>query len=901
MNRITTFITAITAGLLALVSCEKETAPGSCLPYEGDPDGSAVRAVTVSCTVPGGEPDTKSSYAAGESTVREVSLFVFDSSGSLVSSGHHTTSSGISLTLPVGTYSIWALANMGDVTSGIGSLSALRSCTRAVTNSGLSSAFPMSGGGSYTIGASTTSVSVQLERLVARYTFSLDTSDITEGTLKLSSVSLRNIAGAVRPLSAWGVTSTSQLLSTGDSSSAQDVTSLNGSGQAVFYVPENCQGTESGITAAKDKNPDYSYSRVNPALCTYLEVKCTYVKAGEVDNLTYRMYLGGNATSSFDVQRNRSYSVVLQPSSENIHAATWKCESELVATVTIFNNATLSSVNPAQLTVAENCFLAVRDASGNFLPVSSCTSDDSDFTSALLTKSVGGKSGVCASLQLCAARSATYHVRTTSGLEMDVDVTATKPQVSLPQMGYITLDGYSVSGSPVWSKNNGAGITSPSTFFNSTAAQRAFNNTLSLSCSSATRQVNFSSSTSYSVASSSAATVGRCLDLEFGDGMSKVYLRMDNYDGGGLQTMLDGLQSSGYYRIIPVLQLNCPNILVRGTFTCMIPWTNKASTKHSTVVNDYSIIPAADLKSGLSHSGSVPSLLPYKFSSYDIPVNVTLSRNGYTSYVSAVSYRIPAGGTSASYTFNGTKHPAGRHALTAHLTNAVSGETLDVQLGQVDCYCHIPVATQATVTDVGQGGTWIDDSSRESCLWVSLYLSAHWLYTCSSSQDVPVAKFHSDMKNNAATKAMIRGTINNSSDTSSASAGSGIDNSSLQVWGFYEPYDYPGCSGGCDLWVYGTYYNQGQTVTGDIGTINSYGRYSTQDELFRLDCHYTESLGNYYNLFDYTGSTTTGSYVTEAHWPYNSNYDDNGKGYYILQKAFNVTRFSNYLEFVYGD
>lgn len=899
MEHIRRILLIIPAAAVMLSSCMKEDYIHTCFPAEGR-DGGETRSVSVSCTVPGGEVDTKSSYAAGESTVKNISLFVFDASGALVTSGYHTTASGISLSLPTGTYGIWAVANMGDVTPGIASLSALRGYTGTVSNTSLGSAFPMSGGGSYTIGASTTSVSILLERLVAKYTFSLDTSDITEGTLTLKSVALRNIAGAVRPLSAWGVTSASQLLSTGDTSSSQDVTQLNSSGQAVFYVPENCQGTESGISAPADKVPTWSFRTVNPALCTYLEVNCTYVKNTEIDDVTYRMYLGANATTSFDVQRNRSYNVILQPSSSNIHAGTWKCDASVVATVAIYNNATLLTERADRLTVAENCFVVIQDPSGEILPIASCSSQDEDFTYSLSNATVAGKRGVCAFLRMSAARTATYHLITYSGLSFDLQVTAQKPQVSIPNMDYITLDGYGIEGTPVWQKPDGTAITNPSTFFNSTAAKRAFNGRMTISSSSASGQVNASSYNTFSVASSAAATVGRCMDLYFSDNMSKVYLRMDNYDEGGLKTVLDGLRSGGWYRLIPVLQMSCPNLLSKRSFTCSIPWVNRPSMKFSTTVDDYSIIPRTHLADGVSHSGSVPDAVPCRISQVDTPVTATLSRNSYTAYISGVSYTIPGNGVSANYTFNGSKHPAGRHTLSARLTNAVSGETLDMAIGCVDCYCHIPVGTEVTVSSVGQGGPWYDQSSRETCLWVDLYLTAHWPYVCSSSQDYPVYKLQSDMKNNSAARAMIRGTVTSSSETSTATAGSGVDNSNLQRWGFYEPYDYPGCNGGCDLWVNGTYDNHGETVTGNIGDISDYRYYPSQDDMFRLNCHYTETIGNYYQLYDYTGSTTTGSWVREAHWPFNSNYDDSGKGYYVVQKISSITRFGNYLEYQYG-
>ncbi|MCD7849393.1 MAG: hypothetical protein LUH63_06415 [Parabacteroides sp.] len=75
--------------------------------------------------------------------------------------------------------------------------------------------------------------------------------------------------------------------------------------------------------------------------CSYLEIKAQYIKDGKVQGagsgyLTYRFFLGTNATDNFDVQRNCHYKVTLMLTGDGgKDEATWRVVADLKKEITI--------------------------------------------------------------------------------------------------------------------------------------------------------------------------------------------------------------------------------------------------------------------------------------------------------------------------------------------------------------------------------------------------------------------------------------------------------------------------------------------------------------------------------------------------------------------------------------
>lgn len=176
------------------------------------------------------------------------------------------------------------------------------------------------------------SLSISLQRLMAKVCVSIDKSGITGGeaaqAMQSGSLHLRQVARAIYPFRADG----SRALSAEDiypgntdyyNFSAAEAWNL-GSGEITLYLPENRQGTGTGSTQPGKVPTGSAAGRAN--LATYLEY--TAAKSGTHDgvagNMTYRVYLGENETNNFDVIGDKVYSATLSLSWNGMWEGTWR-------------------------------------------------------------------------------------------------------------------------------------------------------------------------------------------------------------------------------------------------------------------------------------------------------------------------------------------------------------------------------------------------------------------------------------------------------------------------------------------------------------------------------------------------------------------------------------------------
>ena len=174
-------------------------------------------------------------------------------------------------------------------------------------------------------------VEVNLERLAAKITFSLDKSLL--GGLTVTSVRLCQCAGVVRPFKQnGGVGSCAEgpyEIIDGDMASQDDLIQVNQGKSVTFYALENCQGVllpNNESSAAK--LPDALGEKAG--LCTYLEVSGFFGEEAFLDGtVTYRFYLGLDACSSFDVPGNACIDVGLQLTGMGLHEVSWRVDADV--------------------------------------------------------------------------------------------------------------------------------------------------------------------------------------------------------------------------------------------------------------------------------------------------------------------------------------------------------------------------------------------------------------------------------------------------------------------------------------------------------------------------------------------------------------------------------------------
>ena len=275
--------------------------------------------------------ETKSSISASETAVTNLNLFVYYD-GKLETSSYIESPTSFSMSLVKGrTYNMYALANMGKVTAPFKEeeIKSYQYSISKVTDIKL--AFPMCWSlADKTISGSGPRININLERMVSRINFSIDSSELEDFTV--TAVRLRQAALKMYPFfdngSEGSMASNLSEVGDGDWASSSDLTKLNAGQKIWFYALENCQGVLlPGNKSAESKIP--SEIPYGSELCTYLEMTASY--SGEYegvpvssDNVVYRFYIGNDNCSDFNVRRNNSVDISLTVTRDRIFDESWK-------------------------------------------------------------------------------------------------------------------------------------------------------------------------------------------------------------------------------------------------------------------------------------------------------------------------------------------------------------------------------------------------------------------------------------------------------------------------------------------------------------------------------------------------------------------------------------------------
>ena len=183
---------------------------------------------------------------------------------------------------------------------------------------------PMAGKNtSVSVGTSTntTSVKIPVKRLLAKVTATLTCESSWSGAV-ITGAKVCNLNGALRPFGDSAAASSTDIMAVQEIHGTTAGTSRTLS--ATFYVPENLQGTVTGITSSSGKSPEENATVAGrQARLTYLEVRvaCSGLYSG---TKTYRSYLGNNETTNFDIVRNCQYAWTVNYLEDGATDETWK-------------------------------------------------------------------------------------------------------------------------------------------------------------------------------------------------------------------------------------------------------------------------------------------------------------------------------------------------------------------------------------------------------------------------------------------------------------------------------------------------------------------------------------------------------------------------------------------------
>lgn len=275
----------------------------------------------------------KSSISPDEDAVRNINVYAFRN-GVLIDAIYTEDLSDISLDLVKGgSYSVYALANVGEIAPVTDEDEFREACLFRITGlDDLREMFPMHwDSGNISVRSGMQPVGISLRRLVARMDFSVDKS-LLEG-LTVRSVRLCQGAGVVRPFKNYGgggsrAESSLEVID-GDYATEEDLMRLNRGDRIVFYALENCQG----ILLPDNDDP---WAKVPSNIgdvedrCTYLEAHCVFEEGclleGEV---VYRFYLGPDNCCSFDVMGNSYMDVQLHLTGNGLNEVSWRVDADV--------------------------------------------------------------------------------------------------------------------------------------------------------------------------------------------------------------------------------------------------------------------------------------------------------------------------------------------------------------------------------------------------------------------------------------------------------------------------------------------------------------------------------------------------------------------------------------------
>lgn len=297
------------------------------------------RLSTALSVVPVEDPtETKSTFTGDPALVTEWTLLQFDTDdGKLVAKYHIASGEDITnIEVVAGhPYHWFAVANCGDVrgnftlgTTSVTSMSNWVADALDMASAQTKGSLPMSWTSTTAnpsgIGFTREQIQqnavldVPLKRLVAKYDITINRANLSKYTYNVDNA---RVVGptSVKPFAtnqASAVVEGADVATTAGTSS--DKAKLNGGNAATFYALENMYG-EKTIADAWSKKPKNIGENDHP---TYVEIMGKATGAGLVDvPVTYRFFLGTNATTNFDVIRNTANTITLVLSDAAIDAA----------------------------------------------------------------------------------------------------------------------------------------------------------------------------------------------------------------------------------------------------------------------------------------------------------------------------------------------------------------------------------------------------------------------------------------------------------------------------------------------------------------------------------------------------------------------------------------------------
>ena len=231
--------------------------------------------------------------ATNDTRIDDINLYLFPVNGGQARHVYIAPVRPVVLELPKGDYTLYAIANLGH-DAGERTQDFVRSLRVEREPAALADApFPMSAQQAVTVRGDT-QIAVSLVRAVAKVNFSYTVAADFAKSFRVKSVQLRSV-----PLTA-ALLGSSRADAAGEVADMEKVSATGTEYNATYYLLENRQGQVAGIGSQQQKDEAHA-----PEYATYIAIEG---KAANV-KVVYRIYLGENNTTDFNVVRNRVYNI----------------------------------------------------------------------------------------------------------------------------------------------------------------------------------------------------------------------------------------------------------------------------------------------------------------------------------------------------------------------------------------------------------------------------------------------------------------------------------------------------------------------------------------------------------------------------------------------------------------
>ena len=274
--------------------------------------------------------DTRSCIFPDEESVDNLNVYIF-CQGLLVRHLYESQTSSVSVDLNAGSlYNVYVLANVGEMEPFVNESDFVSKFVLGISSvTDMEEFLPLAGClRQVAVSRQGQRVPIKLERLVSKIFFSLDKSAL-DG-LEVTSVKLCQAPLKVWPFVGGGSAAYSVSdVADGDYCTDEDICALNDGEEVNFFTLENCQG----ILLPDNEDPWLkvpSYLDDKADICTYLEVACSFDGTGICEGeVIYRLYLGQDACTDFNVLRNSVLRVFLSLTIDGLRkSVSWRVEPD---------------------------------------------------------------------------------------------------------------------------------------------------------------------------------------------------------------------------------------------------------------------------------------------------------------------------------------------------------------------------------------------------------------------------------------------------------------------------------------------------------------------------------------------------------------------------------------------